>query len=504
MRFFENILEKSNEYLTPGAHPGDLTESVNPTSTPNFFSYKKRLFICKYMPIVSILCFLLWNTSLRTDFSWDDAEPEILDLAWRMAQGQNIYRDINALPFVFSNHSPLYFMFSALMLKFTGLSFLPPRMISFIAVIFIALAMARLSRMWNKPGWIGIWAAFLLLLIPAFLYNSARCHPHMLAVAFSIWSFAAFIQNRWQYTLILSPLLALLAIYTKQTQIMLPIAMVLYLALRKRKWVAPYISVLVIGGLIPLFWMQKTTDGYFYYNIVTLARLSYDTLAIPGIFIHHAGPLFIFIGIALSFLFKRFKNGHFEEIDCYLLIVLPLTLISLGRPGAHGQYVVELLVVVLIYLIRMPISFKTSAKNTWVSVQILIFFIYTPLFVLLEEGLFKNAANRAYPEIYRIIEAPPGPILSQQGSFPLFTRGEIYTQLFDFAGLSRAGLWDQKYLLDEIEKQTFSYFITQFPVHESSGGADERERFTPEMIDAVRANYVFTEEVYPYYVYRPN
>ena len=205
----------------------------------------------------------------------------------------------------------------------------------------------------------------------------------------------------------------------------------------------------------------------------------------------------------MFFLFKRLKNCNFEEIDSYLLIVIPFTLITLGRPGAHGQYVVELLVVVLIYLIRMPISLKTAGKNTWVSVQILIFFIYTPLFVLFEEGYYQRAANHAYPEIYRMLENTSGPILSQQGSFPLFTRGEIYVQLFDFAGLSRTRLWDQKHLLNEIEKQTFSHVITEFPIHESIGGADERERFTPEITEAITTRYMLAKEVYPYYIYQP-
>jgi hypothetical protein len=299
--------------------------------------------------------------------------------------------------------------------------------------------------------------------------------------------------------------LALLAIYTKQTQIMLPLAMILYLAIRNRKWLLPYISVLVIGGLIPFLWLQKITDGYFYYNIITLAKISYNALVIPGIFMHHAGPLIIFIGTALLFFWQRFRKGDWEEVDCYFIVIFLFTLISLGRPGAHGQYVVELLTVTLIYLIRAAaLVEKAVKKDIWVSVQILVLFIYTPLFILSEEGSYIRAANRAYPEIYRTIEAAPGPILSQQGSFPLFARGEIYVQLFDFAGLSRTGLWNQRYLLDEIEKQTFSYVITQFPIHESTGEGEDRERFTPEVREAVKVNYKLMKEIYPYYIYNPD
>ena len=463
-------------------------------------------FMTHVLPIVSVICFLLWGiTCLRADFSWDDADPEILNQAWRMAQGLDIYRDINIPPFAFAAYPPLYYMISALGMKITGLSFLSAQLISFLAAIIVVWAMAYLSRKWGKSGWAGVWAGFLLFLIPAFLYNSVRCHPQMLAVAFSILSFVAFLQNRPRYTLILSPLLALLAVYTKQTQVALPLAMVLYLVLRNRKWVLPYVSVLVIGGLIPFLWLQKSTDGYFYSNIITYAgNLSYNALTVIPIFLHHAGPVFIFIGIAMSFLWKRYKSRNWEEIDCYLLVVFLFTLFSLGRQGAHGQYVVELLAVVLIFLLRMPISIKEPGINIWISVQILLLLIYAPLFVLFEEGLYNRAANRAYPEIYRMMEATHGPILSQQGSFPLFTRGEIYIQLFHFTGLHRAGAWDQKHLLDEIARQTFPYVITEFSIMESNGGADERERFTPEMLETLKTKYKFMKEVYPYYIYSPD
>ena len=504
---FGKFFKKSTETFNTATLLDDSSEKFNSSSTPVYFSHKTRLILCRYMPLVAILCFLTWSvTCLRSDFSRDDADPEILNQTWRMARGLDIYRDINAPPFAFAAYPPLYFMISAFALKFTGLSFLPARLTSFAAAISIAWAMAYLSRKWGKSGCVGLWAASLLFLIPAFLYNSARCHPQMMAVAFSILSFAAFLQNRRRYTLVLSPLLALLAIYTKQTQIVLPLAMVLYLVFRNRKWLLPYISILAIGGLIPFLWLQKITGGYFYSNIITYAgNLSYDALTIIPVFLHHAGPLFIFIGIALSLLWKRFKSREWEEIDFYLLVVFLFTLFSLGRLGAHGQYVVELLAVVLIFLLRMPVSFKTAGKNIWVSVQILLLLVQAPLFILLEEGYPNRAANRAYHEIYQIIKSSPGgPILSQQGSFPLFTRGEIYIQLFHFTGLYRAGIWDQKHLLDAIENRTFPYVITEFPVTESNGGADERERFTPEIIESLKANYKFMKEVYPYYIYRPN
>ena len=152
-KFYDSFVERILKNNIP-PRPDKFLESpefiksksdITSTDANRCSSYKKRFLPYQYIPLVSIICFLLWIINLRSDFSWDDADPEILDLAWRMAQGQDIYRDINALPFVFSTYSPLYYAATAFVLKFTGLSFLPARLVSFIADISIALAIVFLK-----------------------------------------------------------------------------------------------------------------------------------------------------------------------------------------------------------------------------------------------------------------------------------------------------------------------------------------------------------------------
>jgi hypothetical protein len=460
--------------------------------------------LCRGVPVAATICFLAWCfVSVRSDFSWDDAEPEILNQAWRVAKGESLYHGIDAPPFAFAVYPPLYYMLVGSLLKFTGLSFYPAKLLSFLAALSIGWALVRLNKEWNNRKNDGIWTAFLLFLIPAFLYNSTRAHVQMMAVALSIWSLVFFLRNRWKETLIISPLLAVLAFYTKQTQVALPLAMMIYLAFRNRQWLIPYAATLAAAGLIPFLWLQKATGGYFFFNAVQLAKLNYDIFQIPLIFIHHAGPILILICLALLALWKRFRNSAWEPVDCYLGCVLITTLVSLGRIGAHGQYVVELLVVTLMYLLRTVNLPAIPARQTLVSLQILILFLYAPLFIFLEEGLWDIPANKAAAKIYPLLKIHRGPILSQQNSFALFGTGEIYIQLFDFATLSRAGLWDQNLLLREVGRKTFSAVITEFPIEGPASSENARERFTPEMLEALRRNYQRQEAVYPYYVYSP-
>ncbi len=466
---------------------------------------RARPLLYRWVPAAAILFFLAWCfVSVRPDFSWDDAEPEILNQAWRLAQGKNIYHGIDTAPFGFGVYPPLYYALAALLLKFAGLSFLPAKLLSLLAALSIGWALVSLDRKWNKTGQHGMWMAFFLFLIPAFLYNSNRTHVQMMAVALSIWSLVFFLRDRWKETVIVSPLLAVIALYTKQSQVALPLAMAIYLVIRNRRWLIPYVAMLATAGILPFLWLQKASNGYFFFNTIQLAKLSYDAFQIPQIFIHHAGPAFIFICFALLTSWKRFRNGTWDPVDCYLGCTLIITLISLGRIGAHGQYVVEFLVVALLCLLRTPGLPEIRGRDALVSIQILLLFVYTPLFIFLEEGLWDIPANRAAPKIYKLIkEHPAGPLLSQQGSFALFGSGEIFIQLFDFATLSRAGRWDQNHLLREIDRHTFPIVITEFPIEGSASSENARERFTPEMLEALRRNYQPLKAVYPYHLYVP-
>ena len=489
---------------------GESTAIQNPESGANvrpespFWLIRYQPLICRLVPAVAVFCFLAWCfVAFKSDFSWDDAEPEILDQAWRLARGESIYRGIDTPPYAIPIYPPLYLAFVAALMKFTGLSYLPAKLLSFLSGLSIGWALIRLNREWNKSGQGGLWAAFLLFLIPAFLYNVLRSHVQMMAVALSLWSFVFFIRNRWKETLVLSPLLAALAVYTKQTQIALPLAMAIYLAMRHRRWLFPYLSLLALSVLIPFLWLQKITDGHFFTDTIQLARLSYDALMIPQIFMHHAGPILVFIVIAFLTFYRRILHFQLEPIDCYFGCVYAITFISLGRIGAHGQYVVELLVVTLAYLLRTTGLPAVRGRKVWVSIQVLILFLYAPLFVFVEEGLWSRAANKASGAIYQTIRGEPGPILSQQGSFALFGRGEIYIQLFHFTGLSRAGKWNQGRFLNDITQRKFPYVITEFPIENPANTESSTERFTPEMLSALRENYRRALFVHPYFVYIP-
>lgn len=457
--------------------------------------------LARLVPWMALITLLLWSPLvLHADHSWDDADPEILNNAFRLAQGAALYQPIHGPPWVVYPYPPLYAALVAAGLRITGLSYYPARLVSVGASGALAAALVILSRRWRGCARDGVWAICLLLLVPAFLYNCARPHPQMLAVALSVWSFVLFESPRPALANLLSPLLAVLAVYTKQTQIILPLALVAWLW-RDRSRIPLYAGALAFFGLLPALGLEVATRGAFLECIFGMNLLPYRAWKIAPVLIHHAGPLWAFLWLAAV----RFRSRlpALEPIDFYWVAVALTTLPSLGRVGAHGQYVLEMLVTTVIYLLRTGGLGFGAGRHALGVAQLVGLLLYAPSFVLLEEGTFARASITVAPSVRALLQSAPGPVLSQQGSFSLFTRGEIYVQLFHFASLARMGRWDQQPLIHEVEEGKLAWVVTESPLEDPLDSDDDWERFTPELREALARSYARRARIGPYYVYRP-
>jgi hypothetical protein len=460
--------------------------------------------LARLVPWMAFVTLLLWcPLVLPADHSWDDADPEILNHALRLAQGKPLYERIDGPPWVVNPYTPLYFALVAAGLKITGLSYYPARLVSVTATGALAAAFVVLSRRWRGRARDGLWAVCLLVLVPAFLYNLARPHPQMLAVALSVWSFALFESPRPAVANLLSPLLAVLAVYAKQTQIVLPLALLLWLAWRDRSRIPLYAGAVALFGLVAAAWLEVATRGAFLDCIFGMNLLPYRTWEIAPVMIHQAGPFFAFFWLAAVRLRSRLRESALEPIDVYWVLVALTTIPSLGRVGAHGQYVLDMLVVTVLFLLRTGGLGFPAGHSALGAAQLAVVLLYAPAFVLLEEGPFARDSIGAAPSIRALVQTEPGPVISQQGSFSLFTRGEIYVQLFHFTSLSRMGRWDQTPLIRAVEERKPAWVVTESALEQPVESDDDWERFTPELRNALARNYVRRARIGLYYVYRP-
>ena len=57
--------------------------------------------------------------------------------------------------------------------------------------------------------------------------------------------------------------------------------------------------------------------------------------------------------------------------------------------------------------------------------------------------------------------------------------------------------------MKDINNRSFPWVITEFPIEGAAGTSVDHERFTPEILAALRKNYQRREAIYPYYLYGP-
>ncbi|GMU52548.1 MAG: hypothetical protein AMXMBFR33_16940 [Candidatus Xenobia bacterium] len=458
----------------------------------------------RVVPWAALAALLLWSPSaLSPDHSSDDADPEVLNLAWRLARGEPLYGEVGSPPWVVNPYTPLYLFLVSLGLKLTGLSYLPARFVSLAATLAVVIALAMVSRQVTGSIRAGLWAACLLTLVPAVLLNEARPHPQMLAVALSLWSFVAFSSRRTLPSEVVSPWLAVLAIYTKQTQVTLPVAMLIWLAGHDRRRMGRYAGWLALFGLLPLFALQSATNGQFLHSILAMNLIGYEPGQILPLLVDQAGALFPFIALALVRLGQRWQNGQLEPVDFYFGALTLTTVASLGRPGAYSQYVVEWLWITALYLLWTGGLRFGSGREALGALQLALVICYGLGFMVFYLVPREQASLRAARPVRELLMTEPGPMISEQGSFSLFTRGEIHLQLFHFIALSRRGLWDPAPLFREVEEHQLAWVVTKFSLEESAGEGDDQARFPPELVQALRRNYVRRAQIGPYFLYRP-
>ncbi|MGC9327117.1 MAG: hypothetical protein ACP5I1_05760, partial [Candidatus Hinthialibacter sp.] len=106
-----------------------------------------------------------------------------------------------------------------------------------------------------------------------------------------------------------------------------------------------------------------------------------------------------------------------------------------------------------------------------------------------------------------ILARTKGPILSDRAGVALIAGHPLVFQPFILTQLEREGKWDPTALLQRIRSREFPLVLLQFSLDDPNW---DRERFTPEMIDALRESYALDRKmvrvgsgIVRYYLYKP-
>ena len=196
-----------------------------------------------------------------------------------------------------------------------------------------------------------------------------------------------------------------------------------------------------------------------------------------------------------------FRVPSWRLVAPYLLgaVVSGLTI---GKVGSNVNYLIELgagvsLAIGALLAWQRPRRAAHATIALLLALDLALVVLASPYRTVTHVRLKQGEEAR---RLLDVVHRAPGAVVADEdmGLLPL-DRRPILFQPFEMTQLARAGRWNQRPFLDEIERQAFAailiYRIPDLPLH--------RQRWTDEMLTAIDRRYVLAERVGLTEVYRP-
>ena len=456
--------------------------------------------------------------SIVYPYQIDYGEGFQLYFAHALSQGQSIYQDMSTYPFIPGLYPPVYALACAPLVKLFGISFSIGRTISVLSAILSGILIYKIVGMKTDKR-IAIISALLFFASPYIYYWTSLFRVDTLGLLFSLAGIYLVFRYEKSKIIYLSIPFFLLAIYTKQSLIAAPIASFIYLFLKDKKLAITNAGLFGLSGILLLLLCNYLTDGRFYLH--TIAYQSF------GISLHQATEryldmiqthaiLFGFAFVQAVYIILKKKTGLFA----YYFVASALIAVSVGRPGSHVNYFLELIAVCCILFGTLLSELQPQIKKGNLAG------ILVTVMLLLQLALFAHPPYTKIAEDLRIgqeastrIQSSEGSVLSEDAGLVVINDKELLIEFFMATQMEKRGLWDQSNFVSDLQNKNFSLILLEVNANHvlrflTLEGSDAimkmqqryglLQRFTVEMLEAIVNNYHLVETIGEYYVYEPN
>lgn len=475
-----------------------------------FLEYSGERLLIGALIVTTIFCLVVQVLSITHPFPIDYGEAPLVDQAMRLAHGLNIYRpDLATPPYTISNYPPLYIVFILPLILLFGPNFWAGRLLSAIcallSALFIYLILFRLTR----DRFASVVSGLILLANPFVVHWSSYLRIDLLALALSLGGLVVLIP--WPLTrrrLIIGAVLLVGAIFTRQSYALAaPLAAFCWLLFKNWRRAFLLAGIVALTSLVLFLIINLASANGFYYNIVTanVNEFGIDRLKMNMSHLWEVMPFLLVVSSLALVLFFR-KMGTYALVTPYLIGGV-LSAITIGKIGSNVNYFLELSAglslaagTVLFWLRRFQPSRLLRVVVLVVLAVQAVLMLHNTLTDYLPDINGRRAKAGELRKLEDRVASSNGPILADEymGLVTLENR-PLYIQPFEVTQLAKAGMWDQKPLLDSIARQEFPLIL----IHYYPSFDVYKERWTPEMLDAINAAYTPVEQEADTRVYMP-
>jgi hypothetical protein len=449
-------------------------------------------------------------------------------IVWQQAlliPGARMYGDITQFPFIVFHYPPVFHLLVR-MLSVGGSDMLAigrgVSLASTIAVAGLAGAIAH-DTVRDTAGRVAAWAGGIIAGAAVFcswpvVVWSPLMRVDMLALALTMTGL--WLAGR-PAQLVPAVLCFVAALYTKQTGIAAPLAvLVVGLVSNPRATLRAY-GIGGAAGLLILILLETATGGGFLRHVISynLNRFSLE-VAISGVADAWRHGLFLLLALGglwvawshLSANNERFPGGpltwlrtdlptrRLVNLSLYFALAI-LMLTTIGKSGAAQNYLIETLVIcsilsgLLVGLLLRPVlaagsmrADQTLRQNATlapgtVSLLLLAQISVLPVSRVIEDA--KPVRFAALETLRGMISRMAGPVLSDDMVLLLRAGKSVVWEPAIFAELAETGRWDERQLVAMIHARKFAAVITRG----ASGSRPHDSRFTAAVNEAITAAY---------------
>ncbi len=471
--------------------------------------------------LAGVFTLFLRNSLVRVVYALPLENGEGLCLGWslRMVRGEALYPPLSAsLPFVGCNYPPLFLWVASLFVSPESPSLLPMRAISFVSVFGMVLAIYGIARRAGAGRFGAAFGALMVFTVPYVNETAVLGRVDWLAAFLSlgglwlVWPREKAVRP-WIETarMAVGFVLFALAVLAKQTMIWAPVAWALWAALDWRKQWRRIAALVGVGLLIHGAVLVHYGGDYFRW-VGTYSSGRYSRLlmwfGLQYLLAYHLFLVLPAVALGLWATAKRHAGSPrgtggaaagSRSLLFMTLAVATLWLLLMGRRGASFHYSIPFSAVLCAVTGWLTSQFLESAalRPRENAVAAIVFLLAIGvglaqyrLSLLKWDHPHKSLLARQDRRVLRIIEALPGPILTEDLAYEVLTRKPAYLENpFMYSDLARRGIINPAPLLEDLAGGKVSCVCLASPV--TRPNSVTRDRFTDEILRAVRTRYPY-------------
>ncbi len=460
--------------------------------------------------------------AIRFPFELDYGEGIVWQQAVLMG-GERMYGDISQFPHIVFHYPPLYHLAARAAAMANGDMLAAGRALSVACTLATGalVAAAAWTVIGESAGRAARTTGAAVAGLTVFCYFpvvswSPLMRVDMLAMALTLLGVWLALKAARRPVLLYAAVLAFVAaVYTKQSLIAAPLAVLAVYGFADRRLAFRAFALGLAVGLIALAALTWTTGGGFLRHLL-LYNLNRFSLAAAATMAKDQLQQIVFLLLAMygmaagwrgmgpwTGLARRLRDPTAAEPARAMAILTvwfalaTAMLITLGKSGATLNYLIEWMCIWSIPIgLLVARTLDSFVKRTEESPPLFAFLVPAVLCAQIammpashDYGTRIPERTRALAALEADIRAAPGPVLSDDMVLLMRAGKPVPWEPAIFAELASTGRWDERAILDRIESRAFAFVVTQGTRGEKIHDA----RYTLAVEHAIHTAYPRTE-----------